>query len=110
MAFIRVCSVSDLGPGELMPIDDGPEPIALVNVDGTFHAVDDQCTHDRWSLCDGYMEGEEVICSLHLARFSVLTGAATSPPAYEALKVYPVKIEDDDVLIDFDAGDYSACE
>ena len=106
MAFTRVCSVSDLGPGELMPVDDGPEPIALVNVAGTFHAVDDQCTHDRWSLCDGFMEGDEIICSLHLARFSVLTGAATLPPAYEALKVYPVKVEGDDVMVDLDAGDY----
>lgn len=105
MAFTRVCSASDLGPGELKPIDDGPEPIALANIDGTFHAVDDTCTHDRWSLCDGYIEGEEIICSLHLARFHMLSGAATMPPAYESLKVYPVKVEGDDVFIDFDAGE-----
>lgn len=106
MAFTRVCSVSDLGPGEIMALEEGPEPVALVNVDGTFHAVDDTCTHDRWSLCDGYLEGGEIVCSLHLARFSVRSGAATMPPAYEALKVYPVKVEGDDVLVDLDAGQY----
>ena len=108
MALTRVCSVSDLGPGELMAIDEAPEPIALVNIDGSFHAVDDTCSHDRWSLCDGYVEGEEIICSLHLARFSLLTGEATLPPAYEPLKVYPVKVEGDDVLVDVDAGEVQA--
>ena len=106
MAFARVCSVMDLAPGELMAIDDGPEPVALVNLHGKFYAVDDTCTHERWSLCDGHLEGDEIVCSLHLARFSLLTGAATAPPAYEPLKVYPVRIEGDDVLVDLEAGAY----
>ena len=102
---IIVSIVSDLPEwaSRLFPVSG-----CAVSVDGTFHAVDDTCSHDRWSLCDGYVEGEEIVCSLHLARFNLLNGEATLPPAYEPLKVYPVKIEGDDVLVDVDAGELKA--
>jgi nitrite reductase/ring-hydroxylating ferredoxin subunit len=96
--------------GSGMCIEEGPEPVGLFNVDGEYFAIDDTCTHGEWSLCDGYLDGDVVECALHMARFSVRTGAVLAPPADTPVKVYPVKIEDGQVLVDLAAGHYAAGE
>lgn len=108
MAFVKICTVSELPPGEGKYVDEGPEPIAVFNVDGEFFAIDDTCTHGEWSLCDGYVEGHEVECTLHMAKFCLRTGAVTAAPAEIPVKVYPVRVEDEDVLVDLDGGNYAA--
>lgn len=106
MAFVKVCSVADLESGGCLRIEDGPEPVGLFNVDGDFFAIDDTCTHGEWSLCDGYLEGHEIECTLHMAKFCVRTGAVLAPPADTSVKVYPVEVKGDDVMVDLTAGAY----
>jgi 3-phenylpropionate/trans-cinnamate dioxygenase ferredoxin subunit len=50
-------------------------------------------------LSRGLLYEHEVACPLHGATFDVRTGEVITPPAMEALTVYPVKIEGDDILI-----------
>ncbi|SDX42414.1 chlorobenzene dioxygenase ferredoxin/benzene/toluene dioxygenase ferredoxin subunit [Celeribacter indicus] len=80
--------------------DGGPEPILVCNVDGEIHAVQDTCTHDTWSLADGFLEGCIIECSLHFAKFDVRTGKVKALPACQALKVYPAKCEGGDIYVD----------
>lgn len=95
----RVCAVADVPPGEATTLDVVP-PIAVFNVDGEFHAVDDTCTHDTWSLAEGYIDGAEVECALHFAKFDLRTGDALCAPAVLGLRTYPVKVEGDEVFVD----------
>lgn len=104
MAFTRVCGVGELDIGEALRIEQGNEPVALFNVDGTFRAVQDTCSHGQWSLADGYLEGDTIECSLHMAKFCLRTGKVCTPPATIPLKVFPVRVEGDDVLVDLAAG------
>ncbi|MCH9670787.1 MAG: non-heme iron oxygenase ferredoxin subunit [Gammaproteobacteria bacterium] len=104
MAFVQACSTADVEPGEAFLFDYEGQGIAIVNLDNQFFALDDRCSHDNWSLCDGYVEGEEIVCSLHMARFCVRTGEVRMPPAYEPLSVYPVKVEGTEVWVDPDGG------
>lgn len=108
MAFTKICAKSDLQPGDGLCIEQGPEPVGLFNVDGEFFAIDDTCTHCEWSLCEGYLDGDEVECTLYMGRFSVRTGVALAAPAHTPVKVYPVKIEDEQVMVDLTAGRYAA--
>ena len=108
MTYKKICAVSDLPPGEGRYIDLGPEPIGLFNVSGEFFAIDDTCTHGEWSLCDGYLDGTEIECTLHMAKFCVRTGAVLAAPATTPVKIYPVKIDGTDVFVDVDAGRYTA--
>jgi nitrite reductase/ring-hydroxylating ferredoxin subunit len=73
------------------------EPIALFRTeDGEFHATSDTCTHEKWSLGeDSDLEGTEVLCPLHMARFDVRTGKALCLPATEPLATYAVEVDDD---------------
>ncbi|RBM15524.1 bifunctional 3-phenylpropionate/cinnamic acid dioxygenase ferredoxin subunit [Streptomyces sp. PT12] len=98
--WTRVCAVTELSPGEAVRVPGVCPPIALFNVDGAFYAVDDTCSHAEFSLSQGYLDGETVECDLHFATFSVRTGAALSAPAVTPLGTFPVRVEDDWVLVD----------
>ena len=99
VAWSRVCAVADVPSGEATTLEVDP-PIAVFNVDGEFHAIDDTCTHDTYSLADSYIDGCEVECALHFARFDLKTGAALCLPATLGVRTYPVKIDGDDVFVD----------
>ena len=108
MAFVRVCARGDLPAGEGQKFEVGNDAIALFNVDGEFFAIEDECSHSQWSLSDGYLDGDRVECTLHMAKFCVRTGRACSLPATEAVMVFPVQINGDDVLVDIHGGHYAA--
>ncbi|HWH81423.1 MAG TPA: non-heme iron oxygenase ferredoxin subunit [Burkholderiaceae bacterium] len=67
--------------------------IAVFKIGGAVFAVDNLCTHGQARLCDGFVEGFEIECPLHQGRFDVRSGAPTCPPAIEAIKTYPVRID-----------------
>ena len=95
MPWHRVCAVADVPPGNCFRVEIEDEDILLVNVDGDIYACSNICSHDYAVLHEGEIENEQVICPLHLARFDVRTGEALSPPAYEALTSYPVRLAED---------------
>lgn len=94
-----VGNVSDIPPGRVGVVRVGDRDIALCNVDGEFFAIDDVCTHDGGSLDQGELEGNEIECPRHGARFDVRSGAAVQLPAFEPVETYPVKLEGDTILV-----------
>ncbi|WP_329410305.1 non-heme iron oxygenase ferredoxin subunit [Nocardia vinacea] len=95
-----VCAVEDVPKGTSITVQ-GDEPIAVYHTDDDgFHATADTCTHEKWSLgSDSDVEGTEVTCPLHMARFDIKTGAPLCFPATVALRTYPVEIDDGQVYI-----------
>ena len=71
-----------------------PEAKARFNLDGDFYAIEDICTHDGGELTGGIIEGHEIECPRHGARFDIRTGAVLCPPAYEPTAKFPVRVED----------------
>ena len=97
--FTRVADVDDLpDPGKLLVEVDG-DPVALFRVGGTFHAIDDVCTHDGGPLVDGELADHTIACPRHGAKFDIRTGAALSMPAIRATRAYDVKLEDGGVFL-----------
>jgi len=92
--WIRVGPTADLLPGEYRVVYDGDTPIAVFNIDGDLYAIEDICTHDGGELTGGVIEGRQVECPRHGARFDIVTGEALTPPAYEPAATFPVKVED----------------
>lgn len=101
MTWIRVCEVDEIAVGEAVPVVREPKPpIAVFRLADGYFATDDTCTHDRYSLADGYIEEDAVECPLHMARFDIRTGKALCLPATRDLHAYPVKVEDDVVYVE----------
>ena len=101
MAWKRVCRADEIADGSARQIK-GDNPIAVFHVGDEFFATDDTCTHAKFSLADGYIEGEEVVCALHEARFCLRTGRALSFPAVVPLRTYPVRIEGGEVFVELE--------
>jgi len=98
--FTIAASLSALPENQPVRADVNGTPVALVRCGDTVHAVADTCTHAEASLCDGgHVDQGYIVCPLHFASFRLADGEAGDPPADEALAVYEVRIEGDDVLV-----------
>jgi 3-phenylpropionate/trans-cinnamate dioxygenase ferredoxin subunit len=91
--WIDAGPVTALGEGQTLSIAVGRRMIAIARSGGEYFAIEDVCTHDGAELTGGAIEGGEIICPRHGARFCLRTGEALSPPAYEAVGVFDTKIE-----------------
>lgn len=94
VTWVRAAEAIEIGDGEAIVVERDPDPpVAVFNVAGDFYAIDDTCTHDRYSLADGYIDDDVVECPLHMAKFSIRTGKVLSLPATKSLRSYPVKVD-----------------
>ncbi|MBS4097605.1 MAG: non-heme iron oxygenase ferredoxin subunit [Sulfuricella sp.] len=89
-----VATVAELPPGSRRVVDVDGTLVAVFNLAGAYHAIEDTCPHDRGELASGTLEGEEIVCPRHGARFSVISGRSASPLAYQALQVMEVRVAD----------------
>ena len=97
---------TDAGAHADVPDDDvigaaaGGVELALYGVEGEVYATAALCTHGNARLCDGFLDGHEIECPLHQGKFDIRNGAASCAPATDAVRVYPVKIENGRVFVD----------
>ncbi len=103
--WVRVATVSELEPGTFRVVDVDDVMIAVFNIDGSFYAIEDVCTHDYETLTGGPVNGCEITCPRHGARFNIKTGEALCAPAYEPVSTFPVRVEDGVVQVIDDRWD-----
>jgi 3-phenylpropionate/trans-cinnamate dioxygenase ferredoxin component len=103
--WIDVAAEDTLAPGEVRVVNADGTLIAVFNVEGSYYAIEDVCTHDGGDLASGPLEGDEVVCPRHGARFCVRTGEALTAPAYEPTATFPVRIENGIVQVRDDRWD-----
>ena len=92
LEFVEIAPLADLPPGERLFVELDGRQIVLFNIAGQVFAIGDVCTHDNGPLGDGELEGHEVICPRHGARFDVRTGQALLLPAAVDIPAYPVRV------------------
>jgi len=98
--WIDVAAAADLPPGAHKVLTTPYAEIAVFNLDGELFAIEDICTHDGGELASGRCEGDQIICPRHGARFCIRNGKSLTPPAYEDIDTFPVRIENGIVQID----------
>ncbi|RQQ00433.1 non-heme iron oxygenase ferredoxin subunit [Burkholderia stagnalis] len=103
--WIDVVRADDLTPGTCRNVNVGGVPVAVFNVGGNYYAIEALCSHEGEPLCGGDLEGEEIVCPLHGSRFSLRTGEALSPPAYEPLATFRVRVADGKVQVRSERGE-----
>ncbi len=103
--WIDVVSADALADGEHVVVDVDGTDVAVFKLDGGFFAIEDVCSHDGAEIASGELEGDEIICPRHGARFCVKTGAVRTAPAYEDIYSFPVRIVDGRVQVRDDRWD-----
>lgn len=92
--FYAVTAVDDLPNGERLFLEIDDVPIVIFNIADDFYAIKDQCSHEDLEIGEGDLEGYELVCPHHGARFDVRNGEALSLPAVEAIDAYPVRVRE----------------
>jgi nitrite reductase/ring-hydroxylating ferredoxin subunit len=100
--YVKIARRGELPPGKMKRLDLNGRRILLANVDGSYYAADDTCTHEEASLSTGSLQGAVVKCPLHGSRFNLRTGAVLDDPAEENLRTYAVLLDGEDILIRLD--------
>ena len=94
MSWIDAGPLAALHDGQTISIPVGRRLVAVARSGAEYFAIEDVCTHDGAELTGGAIEGSEIICPRHGARFCLRTGEALTPPAYEPVRVFETKIAD----------------
>ncbi|MFK5923232.1 MAG: non-heme iron oxygenase ferredoxin subunit [Verrucomicrobiota bacterium] len=77
-----------------LPAELGGNAIAVFHQQGEWYALDDCCSHARIPIVDGPIKNGCLMCPWHYAEFDLKTGAALSGPATEAIRSYPVRLNE----------------
>jgi len=99
VSLVRVASLRQVPPGEVIEVTVEGVRYAICNVDGRVHALSGDCLHRGGPLGYGRMNGYQVVCPWHLWEFDCRTGAYDRNPEIR-LPTYPVRVEGDDILIE----------
>jgi 3-phenylpropionate/trans-cinnamate dioxygenase ferredoxin subunit len=104
-AWVAVARLDEIAPGQWRVADVDDTRIVVFNLDGELHAIEDVCTHDGGQLTGGHVEGDQIVCPRHGARFCIRTGAALTAPAYEPTAKFPVRVENGEIQVRDDRWD-----
>ena len=98
--FVKVASANEIAPGHARLVNIKGKEIALFNIEGNYFALDNACTHEEGPLAEGDIEGHEVTCPWHGAKFDIRTGEVLSAPAYDDAARYNVRVTGTDIEVE----------
>ncbi|MEY4675646.1 MAG: naphthalene 1,2-dioxygenase system ferredoxin subunit [Pseudomonadota bacterium] len=97
--WIDVIAVDAVSEADVTAVTVNGQEIALYEVEGDIFATSNLCTHGAARMSDGFLEGREIECPLHQGKFDVCTGKAMCAPLTEDIRTYPIRIENNRVLV-----------
>lgn len=100
--WVTVAKAADIQPGQMVPGKAGRDDIAIYNLDGTYYATHNICTHAYALLTDGFVDGDIVECPLHGGCFEIKSGKGLGVPIPRDIPTYQTRVEGGDVQILYD--------
>ena len=94
--------MDELPPGSMRLVPAGALTVGVYNCGSGLYAIEDRCSHDDGPLCEGDWEPElcVVVCPRHGSRFDVETGIPMTLPAFAPVRVFPVSVVGEMVVVD----------
>jgi 3-phenylpropionate/trans-cinnamate dioxygenase ferredoxin subunit len=100
MPWVPVAGEGSVAPGTAKVVEADSRRLALCNTGGGIYAIDDVCTHDGGPLDQGVLEGNQIECPRHGARFDVTTGRALCLPAVRPVKTYATRVTGGEIEVE----------
>ena len=97
--WVKVADLDDCPPGTLCDVEAGQERIVLANIDGDLYALQNRCSHQDLPLSDGELDGDQLECLYHGARFDACTGRAVGLPAIKPVETYTVELRGEEIYV-----------
>ena len=100
----RVCRTDDVPLEEVRRFEVNGKRVAVYHLPLGFFATDDTCSHEEYSLSEGFVEDTTIECPEHGAVFDIQTGKPQTLPATQPIKVYRVVVDGEDVFLEDSDG------
>ena len=101
MGRIIVAKTNEIKPNQIKQVSIDGKDIVVINIDGSYFAIKDTCTHAGGSLSEGKVEGSIITCDWHGAQFDCKSGKLVKFPAkINDLESYNVVIESDTIFVE----------
>lgn len=97
---IQIASTKDIAKGNMIAVEKNGKDLLIANVDGTYYAIGNVCTHMGCKLAEGTLTGDTVQCACHGSVFNLKTGAVEKGPAEKPEPSYILKVDGDKILVD----------
>ncbi|MDQ6990737.1 MAG: Rieske 2Fe-2S domain-containing protein [Mariprofundaceae bacterium] len=101
--WIDVVEEAAFPVGERKVIQSDAGAILIFHLSDAYYAIEDRCSHDGGDIGLGVCEDDEIICPRHGARFCIKTGEALTPPAFEEIDVFSMRVHEGMVQVDIDS-------
>jgi len=108
MVFEKIAETQDIPAGQTKLVKFGTQEVLVANINGTYYAINNACTHEGGNLSKGTLQGNIVTCPKHKAQFEVTSGKVVSPPKmllmHPKIKdetTYAVKVEGTSILLEY---------
>ena len=101
----KVGSIGDVPDGSMVRFEFQGGHIGIANVGGSFHAIDDACSHMGCPLSATPLEGTSAVCSCHGSKFDVTNGEVVNGPARRPVTSFSVEVVDDDLMVEAASAD-----
>jgi nitrite reductase/ring-hydroxylating ferredoxin subunit len=105
-SFTKVADTSEIPAGKMKTVKLKNEEILIMNVNNTFYAISNPCTHKGGDLSKGSLDGKILTCPLHGSKFDITTGKNIQGPKVmmfrgnaKDLKKYELQIKGTDILV-----------
>lgn len=96
---VLVGPVNELPEGWQGTIEVAEESVIVINYQGQFYALRNNCTHKDYPLLGGEVSEGRITCEKHGGKFELSTGKAKVLPAVKPVKVYRIEIENGQVYV-----------
>jgi nitrite reductase/ring-hydroxylating ferredoxin subunit len=101
MTKFLVGKVSDLTEGSMTHVTAGGKEVLIANVKGNFYAMGNICTHAGAELHEGELNGNELKCPWHGAKWDITTGNLIwFPQQLKSPGSYQVIVENEMIYVD----------
>ena len=97
--FAQVAETTEVPSGSMKKVTVDGKEILVANVEGTYYAIVNKCTHRGGDLSKGSLSGKIVKCPRHSAKFDVTTGKVEAGPAKTPEPTFEVKVEGKNILL-----------
>jgi nitrite reductase/ring-hydroxylating ferredoxin subunit len=97
--YVKIAEVKEIPTDAMRLFEAEGREVLVVNVGGQFYAFENRCPHMGYPLYFGSLGGQVLTCGFHYAKFDIKTGKSLGAVTEKSLRMFDVKIKDDDVLV-----------
>ena len=108
MRLVEIDFAAEMGEGEARTLAVGEgdnNKVLIAKYQDKLYATGNKCSHVGFSLGDGMVFDDKIVCPAHTAAFSIISGQPEAAPGLDGIPTYPVINKDGKWFVEVPEGE-----